>query len=198
MKFQKTVAMAAVMVFPAVVTGREHAQSQKAAKQTVAVCLNTSGEDAEILQARASATKIFAEIGVRIAWFESEGTCTAISGGIVIALSRNTPENQHSGAFAYAMPFEGTHIVVFHDRVSRQVNSKMAPLVLAYVFVHEITHILQGTDDHAAKGIMKARWDYLDFADMQKGTLGFTKVDLALIRRGYAMTATPRLTSAKN
>jgi hypothetical protein len=111
----------------------------------------------------------------------------------VITLSRHTPADQHPGALAYAMPYERTHIVVFYDRVSKQVNCEWAPSVLAYALVHEIAHILQGAATHSARGIMKARWEYLDLAEMQKGTLGFTKVDLVLIRAGMAKRAASAL-----
>ena len=56
---------------------------------------------------------------------------------------------------AYALPFEGTHIVVFYDRVEECVRADLFPTLLAYVLVHEITHILQEITRHSATGIMK-------------------------------------------
>jgi hypothetical protein len=54
------------------------------------------------------------------------------------------------------------------------------------VLAHEIVHMLQGVEEHSAGGLMKARWDNRDYADMQRGGLKLTKDDLELIDRGLA------------
>ena len=58
--------------------------------------------------------------------------------------------------------------------------------VLAHVLVHEITHILQGLSRHSESGVMKARWDSQDFAQMSWKPLPFTAEDVDLIQRGLA------------
>ena len=50
--------------------------------------------------------------------------------------------------------------------------------------VHEITHLLQGIDHHSENGVMKARWNAGDFAEMWYTPLTFTAVDVALIHSG--------------
>ena len=59
---------------------------------------------------------------------------------------------------AYALPYEGTHIVILFDRV-RKMQPNYVPAVLAHVLVHEVTHILQGIQRHSESGVMKAHWD---------------------------------------
>ncbi|HLG97758.1 MAG TPA: hypothetical protein VKX49_15695 [Bryobacteraceae bacterium] len=86
-------------------------------------------------------------------------------------------------AIAYAMPFEGTHVRVFYDRIAHMPNRSA---VLAYVFVHELTHMLQGIARHSATGIMKARWTTSDIDKMGCQHLAFTPLDIDLIQRGLA------------
>jgi len=64
------------------------------------------------------------------------------------------------------------------------------PHLLAYVLVHEITHVLQGTNRHSEMGIMKAAWDETDFFDMAHGQLQFSPEDVSLIYRGMDTRST--------
>ena len=57
---------------------------------------------------------------------------------------------------------------------------------MAYVIVHEITHILQGIDWHSKGGVMKARWDSSDYTRMKWGQLRFTALDVVMIQGGFA------------
>jgi len=88
------------------------------------------------------------------------------------------------GALAYALPFDGAHIVVFLDRIQRSVPRKITSRILGHVFAHEITPILQGCNHHADSGLMKAHWDEADLRTMFWQTLPFTPDDITLIGRG--------------
>lgn len=55
--------------------------------------------------------------------------------------------------------------------------------LLAYVFVHETAHILQGINRHSDFGIRKARWGDDDYFQM-RGSLAFTPTDVNLILAG--------------
>ena len=44
--------------------------------------------------------------------------------------------------------------------------------------------MLQGIEQHSASGVMKARWDAGDYADMQRGRLRLTAQDVALVHSG--------------
>ena len=141
-------------------------------------------------RARLIAAKMFAGAGVRIEWHghtPSSGQLPA--GAVVIGLASHTPESLLPSAFALALPYEGVHITVFWDRVERKTCRATAPVVLAHVLVHEITHILQRMERHSESGVMKACWTIEDYAEMKWKPLPFTPEDIDLIHRGLAKRA---------
>jgi hypothetical protein len=105
---------------------------------------------------------MFGAIGVKLDWGCSK---PGSQEPIVISLAADAPENRKPGELAYALPYEGTHIVIFHDRVSKMAPNQ-APSVLAHVLVYEVTHIVQGIPRHSETGVMKAQWDSSDFTQM--------------------------------
>jgi hypothetical protein len=153
-----------------------------APERKVTVCMDFDRLDANL--ARVAASKVFEGIGVSIEWQRYGQSCPVAGGAIAISLSYDTPWNWHPGALAYARPYEGTHIVVFYDRVRASVAGARVPCLLAYVIVHEITHILQGIERHSASGIMKALWDRGDYFEMGRKSFRFAEVDVDLIHRG--------------
>ena len=94
-----------------------------------------------------------------------------------------TLPSQFPGALAYALPYEGTHIVIFYDRVL-ETESRRVPKLTAHIMVHEIAHILEGTNLHSDSGVMKAKWDEKDLSEMAWKPLTFTNFDVRLIHRG--------------
>ena len=78
----------------------------------VTVCVHRTADPLTLYRAQAAASKMFATAGVRVDWREPR-SCPA--GAIVISLSENAPASDHPGALAYALPYEGTHIVVFYS-----------------------------------------------------------------------------------
>jgi hypothetical protein len=166
-------------------------------ERRVTVCMD-KGSDTEVVNwARAKAGKVFQRIGVKIEWQTDGRPCPVASGAIAIRLSDRTPKDQTRGALAYALPFEGTHIVVFYDRVRDRVELTQLPCLLAYVLVHEITHMLQGMERHSQSGIMKARWGRPEYLEMQRGFLGFAEEDVESIYHGLAWRE-HRLTAANS
>ncbi len=151
--------------------------------RTVTVCMDPG---TELLTARASestASQIFAEIGVRIQWYRMR-QCP-LKSAILVSLSTQTPAEQLPPlALARSFPFEGTHIEVFFDRVTCRVEPALVIRLLAYVLVHEITHILQGVNSHSETGIMKASWDSGDYFEMGRRGLRFTESDIGKVNAG--------------
>jgi hypothetical protein len=138
--------------------------------------------------AYATAAGMFARIGVKLEW---RGRSRCPSGALHISLSMRTPESLRPGALAYAFPYERMHIVVYFDRVKSAVESdRSATILLAHVFVHEITHILQGDERHSASGVMKAKWDNDDFRSMFARPLPFTSEDVDCINQGMIYRGT--------
>lgn len=173
----------AVMVALAVGGVRAGAAGGVAPERKVPVCMDSS-VSAPAALARMKASKMFEEIGVSIEWLPDGCFRQMASGAIRISLSSDTPESRFRNALAYSLPYEGAHIVVFYDRVQHMVSPDMMPYLLAHVLVHEITHILEGTDWHSERGVMKARWNAGDYVNMCPRHLAFTEMDVILIHRG--------------
>jgi hypothetical protein len=73
-------------------------------------------------------------------------------------LSRGAQASEHPDALACAMPYKGSRIVLFPDRIASAAEPEEPRLLLAHVLVHEVTHILQGLTYHSKSGVMKARF----------------------------------------
>src|SRR4029079_5847282 len=99
-------------------------------------------------------------------WQSDQGSSCLSGEGIAITLSDETAAGQHPGEFAYSMPYQGTRIVVFYNRLLTSLRGSRVPSVLGYVLAHEIAHVLQGISRHSASGIMKPKWDPRDYTEM--------------------------------
>lgn len=153
----------------------------------VKVCL-IAESNPEILRAKQTASEILARIDVKLDWRRDPRSCTLPSRGVTITLSEQTEPTFHRGELAYAMPYEKTTIVVFYDRV----KARGVPPLLGYVVVHEIAHMIEGTNEHAEDGIMKSRWGDADYAEMRRERLLFTNRDITLIHNGLKAQSTRR------
>jgi hypothetical protein len=162
-------------------------------QRKVRVCMDTTPAS-EVVRGELQASQMFAAIGVRLDW-----SCrkSPLQQAIVITLTARAPETRKPGELAYALPYEGTHIVVLNDRV-RKMAPNHVPAVFAHVLVHEITHILQGFPRHSESGVMKANWDSQDFAQMSWKPLLFTAEDVDLIHRGLDARETRSLMAANH
>jgi hypothetical protein len=104
---------------------------------------------------------------------------------VILDISTDTRPSEHVGAMAYALPYEGAHIVVLFDRIQRSAGGPtILATMLAHVMTHEIAHLLEGISRHSAAGVMKTHWDAKDFADMGRAPLTFAPEDIDLIQRG--------------
>jgi len=137
-----------------------------------------------VFAAEAMASRIFTEAGVCINWRMGWSKRNREKQPILIDIASDVAETSPRDGLAYAWVFEGVHITIFWDRVKRAASHGTATSLLAHVLVHEITHILQGTEHHSMHGIMKARWTSEDIWQMARKPLGFDRRDLGLIQRG--------------
>ncbi|HEV2198706.1 MAG TPA: hypothetical protein VGR73_02715 [Bryobacteraceae bacterium] len=193
----KTTAKITAMTAMAVIAGMsaQAAELGEAAGRKVTVCMEGASLDPSVaLRAREMASKMFSGVGVTLDWRHN---CPADS--IRISLSDQSLAGRLPNAFAYALPYEGTHIVIFYDRVEHVSQPSRRPSLLAHVLVHEITHILQGVERHSAEGVMKANWDGGDYSAMTWKPLAFTPEDIVLLHNGLARRSAqanlPRLTA---
>jgi hypothetical protein len=137
------------------------------------------------------ASRMFAQAGVFVRWHRGPSKGHDMEQIITIAITSNTPQKFHRGALAYAEVyvghFQGAHTRVFFDRVENVADSsKLVPILLAHLLVHEITHILQNSDHHSEGGVMKKQWTTNDLYQMSYRPLPFDPSDVELIRRGLA------------
>jgi hypothetical protein len=164
----------------------------------VSICVDKSvdvtseaEEDVRIVgEAEWIVTQMFAGVGIRIAWHGYGSSCPKSDQPIIINIAIHTPKAYLPAAFGFALPYEGVHIRLFYDRVrsAAQQAGVMQPGsvadLLGHVLAHEITHILQVSNSHSDSGVMKARWEIQDYAQMRRTPLAFTESDVMLIRRG--------------
>ena len=106
---------------------------------------------------------------------------------IVAELVGKTAESDRRGVLAYALPYQGSEIVVMYDRVGLAAGKfSRVGSVLGHVLAHEIERLLQGFARHSEPGVMKARWDAKDFDLMTYRPLSFTSEDIVFIQIGMA------------
>jgi hypothetical protein len=158
--------------------------------QTVQICSQIAPDAVSYYRSRNIATQTFAGIGVGIEW-HNEASCP--TDAIRISFSTRTPATLMPGALAYALPYEGTHIVVFYDRIqAAMIEPDGVTTLLGHVLAHEVTHILEGTVRHSAEGVLKAHWTTTDFSQMCWKPLKFADEDVVLIHLGLEKRAARR------
>ena len=103
-------------------------------------------------------------------------------------LITNTRRDYRPGALAEAFPFDFCHqtISVMYDRVTNSAGKSTLRFsrILAHVFAHEITHILEVQASHSESGVMKATWDSHDYKNMSWRPLTFLERDVNRIHTG--------------
>jgi hypothetical protein len=159
--------------------------------RNVTVCVENTVGFSVVPLAEQVASQMFSSAGVRIDWHQGLAGCPVEGIRITLsALSDHAPADLPPSAMAYALPYEGTHIVIFYDRLQRKVKGIQTSSLLAHVLTHELTHILQGIHRHSDRGLMKATWDGSDYQTMMWKPLPFTPEDIELIHRGLDSRAT--------
>jgi hypothetical protein len=156
-------------------------------RQLHAICMDIGLDPIVVLQAQKMATTMFSRIGVGLKWHGYRRSCPVQPAkAIKIYLVDHVSPDDHPDVLAYSLPFEGFRINIFYERVQHTVRPGFVPSLLAHVIVHEVTHIIERTDQHSQAGIMKRRWTDEDYLQMMRSPLGFTEEDVQLIRSGLA------------
>jgi hypothetical protein len=182
----------AAMMTMAAMLGSLTWAADRPGEQKVVACFEKGGGSLpEVPRARTIASELFLPAGVKLELLTGRRACEGQRDDVIVVnLSLNTSKDLYPGALAYARPFEGVHIQVFYDRIANGAHSRqLRPYLLAYVIVHEITHILEGIYWHSDGGIMNAEWTPREYDLMLKSQLPLTEKDIQLIRRGLAARA---------
>ena len=158
----------------------------------VRVCVNSNNYASFLVlaQAEALSSRMFATAGASLDWrVGGSAACRnpEETRAVVLVFAIHTAPAEHPGAMAYALPYQGSRIVVLFDRIEIADGPGQVSAVLAHVMTHEITHLLEGISRHSATGIMKAHWDAHDFMLMEHRPLPFAPEDIDLIQRGWRL-----------
>jgi hypothetical protein len=156
-----------------------------AAQHKLVVC-SEIGNGFVISRAQSVAGTVYSAIGTHIDW-RRPSSCPADA--IHITYSYETPRDLMPGAWAYAKPYEGIHIVVFYDRILNLYGPELFPTVLGYAMAHEIGHILEGVKRHSETGIMKANWTPDEIKATRFHPMAFADEDVDLIDKGLEARA---------
>jgi len=150
-------------------------------KLTVYVKNTAMVSSPDLMYAEAVATKMFSSIGVTVQWRSGKPAGDFSLPPVYVEFVTGTPADRKPGALAFALPYEGSHLTVFYDRIKTNFFPRS---LLAHVLVHEITHLLEGVDRHSVTGVMKAHWNTDEYLAMRMGTLPFAPEDVELIHDG--------------
>jgi hypothetical protein len=71
---------------------------------------------------------------------------------------------------------------VFYDRVTKVGDSISEDAVLGNIVAHEVGHLLLGTGQHSASGIMAASWSHKQLVSAAQGLLRFDRAERARLR----------------
>jgi hypothetical protein len=152
-----------------------------AADPEVNVCVEAGSKIFMLHESEMMATKMYAKIGVNLTW-QSHFSCEDTGSDIVVSFG--DPGSKRPKILAYALPFEGRHIVVYNDRIRNQATMMLTPKLMAHVLAHEIGHMLQGVSRHSEAGLMKPVFNAHDKFLMMAKPLEFTDADAQLVLLG--------------
>jgi hypothetical protein len=152
--------------------------------------------DVPFLTARATVTKIYSEMGIRVIWRSAASRPRAcvkapLHRNIVVVFASASRQQVSDMALAYANPFEteGPCVTVLIDRVTELVrrNPQSTGYLLGHVLAHEMGHVLQEVARHSGAGVMKARWSTEEIRQMPSNPLPFLPSDTELILRNLGV-----------
>jgi hypothetical protein len=181
----------ALILLGAIGTGRTHA----AEKIQVAVYVQPNNWPRSGGATGLMVSKIFSRIDVDVAWHGKRmpTVCPVEGRCIGIRTEDVAPAATPTSTLAVARPFgtAGSLITVYQDRVEQFLRTypSVSHNLVAYIFVHELAHVMQGNDHHSVDGILKAHWSLQDIEAISNGRFNFAEGDMDRIRRGLCAAA---------
>jgi hypothetical protein len=150
----------------------------------VVISLERCSADSDISYALMLATRMFADVGIHIVWSSSDKRADAQIHISIVDWQANVAPDQLANVKPFASHPKPVVILWKHVRAAATSLPGLAPRLLAHVMVHEVTHVLQGSNAHSATGIMKARWTPEDCLEMLHGALKFASYDVIALKGG--------------
>jgi hypothetical protein len=115
---------------------------------------------------------------------------------LTIVAGAPPPSGQDALGMATLFTRHGLHASIFADRIKALCDSRVNrnnrwqqvsfPKLLGHVFAHEIGHLLLGSTDHGATGLMRAHWQDLELQQMAYAHLTFTKEEAERMRENLS------------
>jgi hypothetical protein len=154
-------------------------------ERDVSICVEGKADlpSNSLYSAENTAAAIYSVIGIRLRWHTGT-SCLDTQYPIRITVVDHAPKEAPADVLAYAHPYDGQHILVIYDRISRLKCYCDRNPAMGYVLAHEIAHLFEGVVRHSQKGIMKAHWERADYEAMLKRSLRFAPEDISLIHLG--------------
>ena len=124
----------------------------------------------ELTAARAVAEHILKDVNIAVRWTDCPCSRPVGPGELVIRISASTPGAVRTSlGFSYVdvQQKTGTLATLYADRVhelAETVHVEKGEL-LGRAMAHEIGHLLLGTSDHAAAGLMRGTWTSMELAN---------------------------------
>ena len=153
---------------------------------------NFSGAPAVVVhQAQEEVTRVYADIGVPLAWTEAITPEAAGQPVIrVVLLPYETGDlrrSENAVMGAAVRTAEGNAVAdVFYRRVLAEADRYQVSrsLVLACAIAHELGHLLLPLRTHAPAGLMRACWSRNEFHRAEQRQLTFLPAEVARIQAG--------------
>jgi hypothetical protein len=136
---------------------------------TILVFNNAGVSSVELSQAEAQATLLFHKSGITTSWIECSDSNTAQICHRAVEpnefVVHIVPRGQTSTDTIFGLAFlgpngTGNYSDIFYERIEQMHrDSGVNPArLLAAVAVHEVGHLLLGSNSHSGRGIMSAHW----------------------------------------
>jgi hypothetical protein len=161
----------------------------------------------DLVDARATATAIFADAGISIEWIDCRvmqskfgSACTGPlneRGDLLLRLVDHAPPGSANATRVVAL---GTSMLdreqrrgvimdvnVFPIRAIAETASTDVRTLLGRAIAHEIGHLLLGTPDHSKDGLMRAHWSQNELRGMMPASWRFSPREAAQMRNGLAL-----------
>ena len=184
---------------PAITDAAEALPTEGAAHREILVRTNKAhGIPGSILiPAMGVATRVLAQAGVSVRWGKTADSDAPVPVGgcrdrhlsvMDIAFLPKAPAMVPPSAMAHAFPFAsgGVRIQVFWGSILDMHPASRPELqrsLLGHVLAHEIAHVLIGTKEHSAWGLMKAKWTFAEEGSMQLRPLPMSVTDMEAMRQ---------------
>jgi hypothetical protein len=174
------------------------ASSAGAAERLVVRTYDTVGLAViEKTSARDALEEILRDAGLQLLWRDCPpGGCTDPRGSseLVVRIV-SAPKRAASGSLGFAVvdieQRTGTLATVYADRIksiARRTGGNAGRLI-GRAMAHEIGHLLLGTSQHSASGLMRAHWSDREVRRNLEPDWALAPQDIAMLRRGQVALA---------